>query len=145
MNPDETLLKQAREHARIEGHWHVIGKGQPPESRRRGYKYVEELARLQLELLKLQESVRLEGHRVVVIFEGRDAAGKGGVIKRITECLNPRSCRVVALGTPTERGARAVVLPALRATSPHSGRDRDVRSLVVQPRGRGAGDELLLA
>ncbi|MBL8610180.1 MAG: polyphosphate kinase 2 [Myxococcales bacterium] len=103
MDPDDDLLKQAREHARIEGHWHVVGKGQPPEAKPKRYKYVEELARLQLELLKLQESVRLEGHRVVVIFEGRDAAGKGGVIKRITECLNPRYCRVVALGTPTER------------------------------------------
>jgi polyphosphate kinase 2 len=102
MDSEDTLLKQAREHARIEGHWHVVGKGQPP-AKRKGVKYVEELARLQLELLKLQESVRLEGKRVAVIFEGRDAAGKGGVIKRITECLNPRSCRVVALGTPTER------------------------------------------
>src|SRR5207344_1663235 len=70
---------------------------------RRGYDYVDEIARLQFELLKLQEWVRVQGLRVVVIFEGRDAAGKGGVIKRITESLNPRVCRVVALGTPTER------------------------------------------
>ncbi len=62
-----------------------------------------ELARLQVELVKLQESVRSSGHKVVVLFEGRDAAGKGGVIKRVTETLNPRFCRVVALGTPTER------------------------------------------
>jgi polyphosphate kinase 2 len=62
-----------------------------------------ELARLQVELVKMQEFVRLEGRKVVVVFEGRDAAGKGGVIKRITESLNPRYCRVVALGTPTER------------------------------------------
>jgi polyphosphate kinase 2 len=67
------------------------------------YRYVEELAKLQLELVKLQEWVRTRGLRVVAIFEGRDAAGKGGVIKRITECLNPRICRVVALGVPTER------------------------------------------
>jgi polyphosphate kinase 2 len=67
------------------------------------YRYVEELARLQLELVKLQEWVRVQGLRVVVIFEGRDAAGKGGVIKRIVECLNPRICRVVALGVPSER------------------------------------------
>jgi polyphosphate kinase 2 len=65
--------------------------------------YEKELARLQLELVKLQEWVRANKLRVVVIFEGRDAAGKGGVIKRITESLNPRICRVVALGTPTER------------------------------------------
>lgn len=65
--------------------------------------YTKELARLQLELVKLQEWVRFKGLKVVVIFEGRDAAGKGGVIKRITESLNPRVCRVVALPTPTER------------------------------------------
>lgn len=65
--------------------------------------YEEELARLHIELVKLQEWIRQRGLKVVVLFEGRDAAGKGGVIKRITECLNPRVCRVVALGTPTER------------------------------------------
>ncbi len=65
--------------------------------------YEKELRRLQMELVKLQEWVKAEGLRVVVIFEGRDAAGKGGVIKRITERLNPRVCRVAALGTATER------------------------------------------
>jgi polyphosphate kinase len=65
--------------------------------------YERELERLQVELVKLQEWIRQKGLRVVVVFEGRDAAGKGGVIKRITESLNPRICRVVALGTPTER------------------------------------------
>src|SRR5690606_23731395 len=58
---------------------------------------------LQVELVKLQEWIREKQLKVAVIFEGRDAAGKGGVIKRITESLNPRICRVVALGTPTER------------------------------------------
>jgi polyphosphate kinase 2 len=65
--------------------------------------YEKELAKLQVELVKLQEWIKNKGLRVVVIFEGRDAAGKGGVIKRITESLNPRICRIVALGTPTER------------------------------------------
>jgi len=65
--------------------------------------YDKELARLQIELVKLQEWIRTQRLRVVVLFEGRDAAGKGGAIKRITESLNPRICRVVALGTPTER------------------------------------------
>ena len=65
--------------------------------------YEQELARVQAELVKLQYWVRAEGHRVVVIFEGRDAAGKGGTIKRIAEVLNPRFARTVALGTPTER------------------------------------------
>ena len=65
--------------------------------------YLKELRRLQVELVKLQEWVRSKNLKVVVIFEGRDAAGKGGVIKRITESLNPRVCRVVALPAPTER------------------------------------------
>jgi polyphosphate kinase len=65
--------------------------------------YEKELARLQIELVKVQEWIKHEGLRVVVIFEGRDAAGKGGVIKRITQGLNPRVCRVVALAAPTER------------------------------------------
>ncbi len=65
--------------------------------------YEKELDRLQIELVKLQEWIRMKGLRVVVVFEGRDAAGKGGVIKRITESLSPRVCRVAALATPTER------------------------------------------
>ncbi len=67
--------------------------------------YNQELQRLQVELVKLQEWVKAKGHRVVVIFEGRDTAGKGGTIKRITQTLNPRIARVVALGVPTEREA----------------------------------------
>ena len=65
--------------------------------------YEAELARLQIELVKLQEWIKHQGLKVVVIFEGRDAAGKGGVIKRIAQSLNPRVCRIVALATPTER------------------------------------------
>jgi len=64
--------------------------------------YEKELRRLQGELVKLQYSVKEQGLRVVLIFEGRDAAGKGGVIKRISECLNPRGVRLVALGTPSD-------------------------------------------
>jgi len=69
----------------------------------KSYSYRKELSRLQIELVKLQEWIRHEGLKVVVVFEGRDAAGKGGVIKRVTQVLNPRICRVVALATPTER------------------------------------------
>lgn len=65
--------------------------------------YNAELAKLQIELVKLQEWIKFKGLKVVVLFEGRDAAGKGGVIKRISQSLNPRVCKVVALGTPTER------------------------------------------
>ena len=65
--------------------------------------YEQTLEELQVELVKLQEWVKQEGLKVAVIFEGRDAAGKGGVIKRITEKLNPRVCSVVALPAPTEK------------------------------------------
>jgi len=65
--------------------------------------YENELGRLQIELVKMQEWIKFKGLKLVVIFEGRDAAGKGGVIKRITQTLNPRLARVVALPAPTER------------------------------------------
>lgn len=68
-----------------------------------GAVYERELLRLQTELVKLQEWVRVEGVRLVVVFEGRDAAGKGGTIKRVSEHLNPRVARTVALPRPTER------------------------------------------
>ncbi len=74
-----------------------------PPSRLTPKEYERELRRLQIELLRLEESVRHQGLRVVVIFEGRDTAGKGGMIKRITAMLNPRFCRIVALPAPTER------------------------------------------
>jgi len=65
--------------------------------------YENELSRLQIELVKMQYWAKHVGARIVILFEGRDAAGKGGTIKRITEPLNPRGCRVVALGTPSDR------------------------------------------
>lgn len=66
-------------------------------------KYNKELRKLEIELIKLQEWVKKKQLKVVVIFEGRDAAGKGGVIKRISGPLNPRICRIAALGTPTDK------------------------------------------
>ena len=65
--------------------------------------YEKEMKRLQVELVRLQEWIKREGLKVVVLFEGRDTAGKGGVIRRITERTNPRVVRVVALGTPSDR------------------------------------------
>ena len=65
-------------------------------------RYEQELEKLQIELVKLQRSVQLEGRRVAIIFEGRDAAGKGGSIRRFIEHLNPRTARVVALPKPTD-------------------------------------------
>src|SRR5690348_11789336 len=87
-------------------------EGQPVDTWREGYPYPERLSRhdydhekrlLQIELLKLQNWIKESGQRLVVLFEGRDAAGKGGTIKRFTEHLNPRGARVVALEKPSER------------------------------------------
>ncbi|MFD9378502.1 MULTISPECIES: polyphosphate kinase 2 [unclassified Streptomyces] len=87
------------------------GAGKPIETWRENYPYDQRIGRaeyerrkrvLQIEMLKLQRWVRESGRRLVVVCEGRDAAGKGGTIKRFTERLNPRGARVVALGTPTE-------------------------------------------
>ena len=74
---------------------------EPQRLSKRGYE--KELERLQVELVRLQEWIVHKGLKVVVLFEGRDTAGKGGTIKRITEKTNPRVVRTVALGTPTER------------------------------------------
>ncbi len=77
---------------------------QPEKKERLGRKEYEKLLRkLSIELVKLQEWVKAKKLKVIVIFEGRDAAGKGGVIKTIAGCLNPRICRIVALGVPTEK------------------------------------------
>jgi polyphosphate kinase 2 len=92
MEDDDSLVE---EHA-------GLSKSSPEVKQFRGT-YFRELFRLQGELVKLQEWVVASGHKMVVIFEGRDAAGKGGVIKRITQRLNPRVCRVVALPAPNSR------------------------------------------
>jgi polyphosphate kinase len=87
------------------GKRHVIGQhaGAPPSGRLTGKAYRAELLRLQAELVKLQEWVRAEGARLVVLFEGRDAAGKGSTIRRVAQYLNPRVARIAALPTPTGR------------------------------------------
>ncbi|MDO9417281.1 polyphosphate kinase 2 [Pararhizobium sp.] len=103
------LAADAHEEAAREAAWSLNGDKKKKKNKAANGngaskpKYVDELVRLQFELIKLQDWVQKEGLKVCVIFEGRDAAGKGGVIKRITESLNPRVCKVVALGTPTER------------------------------------------
>ncbi|MFN2145900.1 MAG: polyphosphate kinase 2 [Anaerolineales bacterium] len=84
---------------------HLNGENQEPKEIKKisTKDYNREMARLQMELVKMHEWIRREKKKVVVIFEGRDAAGKGGTIKRITQMLNPRVARVVALGTPNDR------------------------------------------
>ncbi len=83
--------------------------------------YEAELARLEIELVKLQEWIKAQGLRVVVVFEGRDSAGKGGTIKRITRRLNPRVVRVAALPTPTEREKTQYYLQRYVAHLPAAG------------------------
>lgn len=97
------VRRDAKEAAKAEKHWTLKDHEGAPKAPKNDYNYLDELVRLQFELIKLQEWVRTQGLKVCVLFEGRDAAGKGGVIKRITESLNPRVCRVVALSAPTER------------------------------------------
>jgi polyphosphate kinase 2 len=79
----------------------AAGEGQLSKMNRQLYE--KELARLQVELVKMQYWIKHVGYRLILVFEGRDAAGKGGTIKRITEPLNPRGCKVVALGTPSDQ------------------------------------------
>jgi polyphosphate kinase 2 len=96
------VLDAARETAQVEQYW-ISANRSKPRKPPKDYNYVEEITYLQIELIKMQEWVRHNRLKMCVIFEGRDAAGKGGVIKRITDPLNPRVCRVVALATPTEK------------------------------------------
>ena len=97
----DEVTELASETAKIEQYW-IVGDRSEPHKHPKNYNYVEELIHIQIELIKLQEHVRQNRLKICVIFEGRDAAGKGGVITRITDPLNPRICRVVALATPTE-------------------------------------------
>jgi polyphosphate kinase 2 len=79
------------------------GEHKEPKVKMSRKQYNQEMEKLQVELVRMHQWIRKERKKVVVIFEGRDAAGKGGTIKRITQRLNPRVARVVALGTPTDR------------------------------------------
>ena len=79
------------------------GTDEKPGKKLKGKEYLRKLAKLHVELVKLQEWVKAKGLKVCVVFEGRDGAGKGGVIKAITERVSPRVFRVVALPAPTER------------------------------------------
>ena len=83
--------------------------------------YEKEIARLQVEIAHLQAWVKASGARIVIIFEGRDAAGKGGVIKRLTERVSPRVFRVVALPAPTEREKTQMYIQRYLAQLPAAG------------------------
>ena len=88
--------------------------------------YEKELSRLQAELCKLQDWVKHKGLCVIIVFEGRDAAGKGGTIRAITERVSPRVFRVVALPSPSDRGKKPDVPSALRATFSRRWGDRNL-------------------
>ena len=97
-------LKDTDEPAAGEGAAAASGKSNDKSNGKLDRKFYErELIRLQMELVKMQYWIKNTGFRLLILFEGRDAAGKGGTIKRITEPLNPRGCRVVALGTPSDQ------------------------------------------
>ena len=108
-----------------------------------GKSYAKELARLQVELAHLQAWVKKSGARIAIIFEGRDAAGKGGVIKRLTERVSPRVFRVVALPAPTDREKTQIYMQRYIQHLPAGRRDRDIRPLLVQPSWRRTRHGLL--
>ena len=115
MADDKAKSKKADEAKKAAAPGHDGHDG--PSGKLDTHTYEAELHKLQVELVKLQEWIKHAGLRVAVIFEGRDAAGKGGTIKRITEYLNPRVVRIAALHTPTRAREDGVVLPALRRAS----------------------------
>ena len=93
--------RKEKDGKRSEGH--AIAKSPTPSEKMNNKEYEAELFKLQVELVKLQDWVKKTGARIVILFEGRDAAGKGGIIKRIMERVSPRHFRLVALPAPTER------------------------------------------
>jgi polyphosphate kinase 2 (PPK2 family) len=100
----------------------------------------EELKPYQSELIKLQRYLEKSGKKMVILFDGRDASGKGGTIRRITRYMNEKRYRVVALGKPTENGTPYQTI--YRALPP-CGRDRPVRQKLVQPGPGGTGNGIL--
>jgi polyphosphate kinase 2 len=97
-------------------------KAEADESKKdRNHRYEKEMARLQAELAHLQAWVKASGARVVIVFEGRDAAGKGGVIRRLTERVSPRVFRVIALPAPTERERSQIYIQRYMAHFPAAG------------------------
>ena len=108
--------------------------GHPGKMKRKVYE--KELHKLQVELCHLQDWVKATGARIIVVFEGRDAAGKGGTIKAITERVSPRVFRVVALPAPSDREKSQMFMQRYMQQFPGSGRNRDLRSQLVQPRRR---------
>ena len=95
--------------------------GDMQQDKLKNKEYTKELRKLQIELCKLQEWIKHKGLRIVVIFEGRDAAGKGGTIKAITERVSPRVFRVVALPAPSDREKTQIYMQRYMAHMPAAG------------------------
>ena len=139
---EERTRRRRRDRADVSDPAEGAGASEPAKEKSGG-SYNKKIGRLQVELAHLQAWVKKSGARIVIIFEGRDAAGKGGVIKRITERVSPRVFRVVALPAPTDREKSQIYMQRYVAASAGGGRDRDLRPLLVQPPGRRARDGLL--
>ncbi len=107
------------------------GAGPSPKMKRKAYE--REMRLLQGELVALQEWVKASGAKICVVFEGRDTAGKGGTIKRITERVSPRVFRVVALPAPTQREESQMYIQRYLSAFPGRRRGRDLRPQLVQP------------
>ena len=113
----------------------VAGQEGGPPSKMKRREYERQMRVLHGELVALQEWVKASGAKVCIVFEGRDTAGKGGTIKRITERVSPRVFRVIALPAPTEREkSRRCTSSGTRRTSRPYRRGRDLRPQLVQPR-----------
>ena len=117
-----------------------ISEGQPKLKRKQ---YEKELRRLQAELCRLQDWVKLKGLRIIVLFEGRDGAGKGGTIKAITERVSPRVFHVVALPAPSDREKSQIFIQRYTEHFPAAGEIVTLRPQLLQPRWRGVCHGLL--
>ena len=117
--------------------------GPPPKMKRKEYE--REMRLLHGELVAMQEWVKATGAKICIVFEGRDTAGKGGTIRRITERVSPRVFRVDRPARPDRAGEVADVRAAVRPALPGRRRGGDLRPQLVQPGGRGAGDGVLPA
>ncbi len=102
---NDTAPKQVRDAIKSADSDAILSKTYPHSARMKRKRYEKEMAALQIDLVRFQHWVRESGQRVAIVFEGRDAAGKGGTIKRFRENLNPRAANVVALSKPTDREA----------------------------------------
>jgi polyphosphate kinase len=128
------LAKKHKNDKRLD---HVAADSAEAE-KKRNKAYDKEIARLQVEIACLQSWVQVSGARIVIIFEGRDAAGKGGVVKRFVERVSQRVFRVAALPAPRDREKSQMYFHRYMAQTASGRRGRDFRSLLVQPHRRGA-------